>query len=245
MLRALLKRLLSAETRSRLRSRLPSLFFRKTSYAQCGEDLLVAFVLELIHGKRPMRYLDVGANHPFYLSNTALLYAAGGQGTLVEPDPYLAGLLRSKRSRDSVLQCGVHFSGESQADFYIMEPPTLNTFSRQEMERYVEMGHPLSQTMRVELMDINAIMEQAGPLDFMNLDVEGLDKSILEMINWEQFRPTCICVETISYETTEEPRKLREIIELMEEQDYFPYSDTFINTIFIDRRQWSKRWEKG
>jgi len=221
------------------------MFFRKNSYSQCGEDLLITFVLELIHGKRPMRYLDIGANHPFHISNTALLYSAGGEGTLVEPDPYFAGLLRSRRSRDRVLECGVHFSGESRADFYVIDPPTLNTFSKPEMERYVAMGHQLNRTMQVELQDINAILEQAGALDFMNVDVEGLDKAILAMVDWERFRPTCVCVESISYETKKEPKKLNDIIELMHDKGYFVYADTFINTIFIDCRQWSARWDKG
>jgi len=242
-MRSFLKRFVSPSARARLRASQPAFLFRKTSYSQCGEDLLILYALELVHGKRPMRYLDIGANHPFQLSNTALLYEAGGEGVLVEPDPYLASLLSAKRPRDSVMKCGVHFSGESHADFFVIEPATLNTFSRQEMERYVSMGHELKQTIKVELKNINHILAQVGVLDFMNLDIEGLDETILEMIDWEQFRPTCICVETITYERDREPRKLNNIIELMASHDYFQYADTFINTIFIDRRQWLKHWD--
>lgn len=216
--------------------------FRKNSYSQCGEDLLVAFVLELIHGSRPKKYLDVGANHPFHLSNTALLSVAGGQGVVVEPDPYFARLLRNKRPKDTVMQCGVHFSGETQADFFVMDSPTLNTFSRQEMERYVTMGHQLSNTLPVELKNINTILDLAGELDFMNLDIEGLDKTILEMVDWKKYRPTCICVETLTYETQQEPIKRNDIIELMLAQNYILYADTFINSIFVDRHRWQQRW---
>lgn len=243
-MRSLLKKYLSASARNRLSSHQPSFLFRKASYSQCGEDLLVAFVLDLMHGTRPKKYLDVGANHPFHLSNTALLYAKGGAGILVEPDPYFARLLRNKRPRDKVLQNGVHFSGEDRADFFVMDSPTLNTFSRQEMERYVAMGHQLSNTLTVELKNINAILETAGELDFMNLDIEGLDKSILETIDWTKYRPTCICVETLTYETRQEPRKLNDIIEWMLAQDYILYADTFINSIFVDRRQWLQHWNK-
>lgn len=243
-MRSFLKKYLSTSTRNRLRSRQPSFVFRKTSYSQCGEDLLVNFVLELIHGSRPKKYLDVGANHPFHLSNTALLYAKGGAGILVEPDPYFAKLLRNKRPRDTVLQNGVHFSGEERADFFVMDSPTLNTFSHQEMGRYVAMGHQLNNTFPVELKNINSILEMAGEIDFMNLDIEGLDKSILEMIDWKKYRPTCICVETLTYESQQEPRKLNDIIELMLAQDYILYADTFINSIFVDRHQWLKHWNK-
>ncbi len=244
-LRTFLKNSLTPNLKTWLRNHQPISAFSKTSYSQCGEDLLISFVLELIHGKRLMRYLDIGANHPFHISNTALLYAAGGEGVLVEPDPYFASLLRSKRPRDCVLEYGVHFSGETHADFYIMDPPTLNTFSKVEMERYIGMGHQLKKVMQIELRNINIILEQAGPLDFMNVDVEGLDKAILEDVDWERFRPTCVCVESVSYETKQEPKKINEINELMHKKGYFQYADTFINTIFIDRRQWLVRWQKG
>lgn len=242
-MRTILKKYIPSAVVSKLRSHQPSSLFRKTSYSQCGEDLLVAFVLDLIHGSRPKRYLDVGANHPFKLSNTALLYSHGGRGILVEPDPYFARLLRKKRPGDTVLECGVHFSGEAKADFFVMDSPTLNTFSHAEMERYVAMGHRLNKTLPVELKNINVILEMAGVLDFMNLDIEGLDRTILEMVDWDKYRPTCVCVETLTYETQQEPRKLDDIIELMRAQDYILYADTFINSIFVDRRQWQQRWD--
>lgn len=244
-MRTLLKKYLSPATRNHIRSYLPSFLIRKFSFSQCGEDLLVAFLLDLIHGSRPKKYLDIGANHPFHLSNTALLYAKGGQGIVVEPDPWFADLLRSKRPRDTVMQNGVHFSGGEFADFYVMDSPTLNTFSHDEMQRCVAMGHKLTRTLSVELKNINDILEVAGPLDFMNLDIEGLDQAILEMVDWTKYRPSCICVETLAYETQSEPRKLNSIIDFMLSQDYMLYADTFINSIFVDRRQWQTHWQKS
>ena len=241
---SLLKKNISTVTKNRLKANLPSLLFRNTSYSQCGEDLIVAYALEILHGSRPKKYLDVGANHPFNLSNTALLYRKGGNGILVEPDPYFSKLLKKKRPKDKVLQCGVHFSGESSADLYVMDSPTLNTFSREEMERCVVMGHQLNNTLSVPLQNINSILEMAGELDFMNLDIEGLDKLILEMIDWKRYHPTCICVETLTYETRKEPKKLNEIIELLKSHDYMLYADTYINSIFIDRGQWQRRWNR-
>jgi FkbM family methyltransferase len=241
-MRELLKRYLSVEARNRIRARLPEIVFRQQSYSQCGEDLLVTFLLELIHGGRPKSYIDVGANHPYHLSNTALLYSKGGSGILVEPDPAFARLLVRKRPRDRVLACGVHYSGEMQADFYVFDSPTLNTFSAQEKDRYVAMGHLLVDTIVVRLIDINAVLKMLGNVDFVNLDIEGLDEEILRKIDWHTHRPTCLCVETISYETKGEPRKLASILNYMAEQDYMLYADTFINSIFVDRYQWVGRY---
>jgi len=172
-----------------LSSHFPSWTYRKHSYSQAGEDLLVDFVLKRIFGLRSIRYLDIGAHHPFYLSNTAFFYAAGGHGILVEPDPYFAKLLRSKRPRDTVMECGVHFSGENYSELFLLDPPTLNTLSRAEMERYVAMGHRLRGTIRVELKSLNAILEAEEPLDFMNVDIEGLDKAISRQLTGSDTAP--------------------------------------------------------
>jgi hypothetical protein len=110
-MKAFLRKIFTTEIRNRLRTKKPWFLFRQHSYSQSGEDLIVKFLLEMMLGKRPKKYLDIGANHPFYISNTALLYAEGGAGILVEPDPYFAKLLRNKRPRDRVLQSGIHFSG--------------------------------------------------------------------------------------------------------------------------------------
>lgn len=244
-MRSIVKKYISVKTRNKTRSLLPSFLFKKSSYAQSGEDIIVSFLLDMISGSTPKKYLDLGANHPFHLSNTALLYKNGGSGVLVEPDPFFAGLLRKKRPRDNVMQCGVHFSGESSADFYIMDSPTLNTFSQQEMLRYVAMGHQLTNTINVNLLNINKILETAGELDFLNLDIEGLDFAVLKMIDWTKHRPKCVCVESIAYEKDKEPEKLENIINLMLSKDYILYADTFINSIFVDKHQWQSHWNKS
>jgi FkbM family methyltransferase len=241
-MREYFKKLIPLRVRNKLRYLLPSFVFRKVSYSQSGEDVLIVFLLDMICGKRPKKYLDIGANHPFLLSNTALLYKTGGSGVLVEPDPFFADLLRRKRPRDEVLELGVHFSGDSVAEFYVMDSPTLNTFSHNEMQRYVELGHEVSKKIPVKLIEINQILNKVGPLDFLNLDIEGLDLDILKMIDWQKYRPKCICVESIKYSTKSEPLKIGEIANFMLDKDYILYADTFINSIYVDREYWQQYW---
>ena len=76
------------------------------SYAQTGEDVIVAEILLAslrLQGRAPstINYVEIGANHPISTSNTYLLYSRfGASGLLVEADPRLIGDLRSTRSRD-------------------------------------------------------------------------------------------------------------------------------------------------
>jgi FkbM family methyltransferase len=231
--------------RNKIRSLLPSFLHKKSSYSQCGEDLILDHLLKNIFRLEAINFLDIGANHPFYLSNTALLHKKGSNGVLIEPDPHYATLLRDRRPRDQVLECGVHFSGEKNASFYIMDTPTLNTFSEKEMNRYVTMGHKLVNTIHVDLININNILATNQEFDFLNLDIEGLDFDVLKMIDWSKHRPKCICVETVCYDKDKEPVKQQEIINFMLNKEYFVYADTFINTIFVDKKAWSSRWAEG
>ena len=82
----------------------------RLSFSQFGEDLLVQQILRKDAGI----YLDIGANHPVRFSNTYHLYRfRAWHGLLVEPNPVLAELLRSRRPRDVVLAAAV---GKTPAD---------------------------------------------------------------------------------------------------------------------------------
>jgi FkbM family methyltransferase len=215
---------------------------RKISYSQCGEDLILRHLLRVLDVDKVV-YLDLGAHHPTYLSNTYLFYQEGGHGVCVEPDPSLSAELEAKRSRDVILNCGVGVKNDV-ADFFVMTTNTLSTFSRAEAERYQAYGNQrIVKTMQVELRTIDDILahhfEQCPHL--VSLDVEGLDYRILQSLDFSIYRPRVFCLETLTYTEDRAERKLDEIIELMLENGYLVYADTYINTIFVDSAAWENR----
>ena len=64
------------------------------SFSQCGEDLVVAFMLGYLRMDRHVTYLDVGVNDPVQFSNTYYFYRKGHHGVLVEPNGSLCRRLR-------------------------------------------------------------------------------------------------------------------------------------------------------
>jgi FkbM family methyltransferase len=214
----------------------------RVSYAQCGEDLIMQQVFIALGIKR-VAYLDIGAHHPTHLSNTYLFYRSGGQGVCVEPDPGLFRQLVAKRPRDIHLNCGVGASG-GEADFYRMTSSTLSTFSRAEVERYQAKGKQrVEKVIRIELKPIDDIIAQnfnVGP-NLVSLDVEGLEYEVLQSFDFRRYRPQVFCLETLTYAEDKSERKLTEIIELMRSRGYFPYADTYINTIFVENGAWENR----
>jgi FkbM family methyltransferase len=185
-------------------------------------------------------YLDVGAHHATFLSNTFYFYERGSRGVCIEPDPALYSKLRLARKRDTCLNVGIGVDEKQVADFYIMSPSTLNTFSKIEAERYVNAsGHKIEAVIPVALKSINEILEtyfDKTP-NFVSLDTEGLDLAILMSLDFSAYRPEAFCIETIDYP---DGKRATGIFDLMHEKDYLIYGDTGINTIFVDKFIWPK-----
>jgi FkbM family methyltransferase len=215
----------------------------QSSYSQCGEDRIMSHLAEWLNIKKPT-YLDIGAHDPVYLNNTYLFYQKGCQGVLVEPDPALFDKIAKARPQDTCLNIGISSHSEEMADFYVMDVPTLNTFSREEAERYCSYGERrIAKVIQIPLISVNDIIKKhfvAAP-DILSLDVEGLDYEILTAIDFTRFRPNIICVETLTYTEDNTEKKLTNIIEFMKSVGYLSYADTFINTIFVSREAWKQR----
>jgi FkbM family methyltransferase len=211
------------------------------SYSQCGEDLIVRFLLLDVLGRRDVRYLEVGAYDPWFLSNTALFYRLGFQGVLVEPDADLCVNLRRHRPRDLCVNVGIGDGAASEADFYVLSARTLSTFSRPEAERQALTGHRIDSVVRVPLVSINRLLREhfPSPPQFVSIDVEGLDEQILRSFDFDECRPDVLCVETASHSTNRrEWKKSGDIPSLLREKRYLVYADTFINTIFVNEDIW-------
>ena len=218
--------------------------FIKESYAQCGEDLIIDFVFSLMKIDKPS-YLDIGAHHPYYLSNTAFFYAKGSFGVSVEPDPDLFKVIRKERPHETSLNVGVSDLNEGVTDFYIMNVPTLNTFSKKEADRYSSYPDKhVKEIVQVKLKNINSIIadEFKGKTpNFVSIDVEGMDLVIVKSFDFKKYRPEVLCIETLSYTENNTEEKLKDIIDYVLQQGYFLYADTYINSIFVETEKWKKR----
>lgn len=234
---------------NKIRNRVLSLFSPqwKQTYSQCGEDVIVEFALSLFKKANPS-YLDIGAHHPTHLSNTRLFYGKGGTGVCIEPNPVLCDYIQKHRPKDICLNIGISPDHNSQAlKFYILNDLSLSTFSREVAENIVSDGsHSIMRTCEVECLPVNLIIaKHFDPYpDFVSLDTEGLDVQILQSFDFAAYRPLLFCIETLNYS---DHTKMHDIIQLMGENGYQVYADTFVNTIFIDgakMQDWLKDWRK-
>lgn len=167
------------------------------SYAQNREDIIIdAFFDNAENGF----YVDVGANHPVFDSVTKFFYLKGWTGVNIEPNEKLASMLRTDRPLDTVVEAGISdHTGEET--FRIYDNTGLSTFSKRVMDESGEAYDAHKQKyidiqVKVDtLANVLGDIKNLKPIDFMKVDVEGLEYEVLSGNDWNKFRPELICVE--------------------------------------------------
>jgi FkbM family methyltransferase len=207
----------------------------KKSYSQCGEDMILDFILENFNIDQ-LNYLDIGTNDPKNLNNTYFFYKyKKAHGVLVEPNPALAARLKAERPRDILYNCGIGFNNKEEfADYYLMDWHEFNTFSKEiahETQEFYKGKNNILKVEKIKLVGINQILEKhfSKGLDLLSLDVEGLDLVILESMDFNKYKPKVICVETKVVENKNAP----EIAVFLTGKGYKLNSQTPINGIFV------------
>lgn len=164
------------------------------SYAQNYEDVMLRRVLKSV--SRGF-YVDVGAAWPDEHSVTKAFYDQGWSGINIEPNPRFHAALSEARPRDVNLRIAVgEHSGEVVMN--IIDGTGLSSVDDSIAQGHIEAGWNLErQTVKMErLADI--LDEHVPPgqeINFLKVDVEGLEEQALRGNDWQKFRPWVVLVE--------------------------------------------------
>lgn len=170
----------------------------KQSYAQEGEDLVLdRFMDDVATGF----YVEVGSHHPFRFSNTYLFYRRGWQGICIDPLPNSKALFNKWRPRDLSLELGVSMM-PSNMKYYLFNEPALNTFDPSlAKERDGLRNFRMIGTKDVPSLPLSSILDTHLPanqtIDFLSVDVEGLDLQVLQSNDWNKYRPRFVVAECL------------------------------------------------
>ena len=212
----------------------------KVSYSQCAEDLLIEYIFNLRNIPLPS-YIDIGANHPFFLSNTAIFHQKGCRGINIEANPALINNFKKYRPNDTNLNIGIGFE-ESEMDLFVFNDSTLSTFSKDECSKFEAIGNcNVEKIIKVKISTIQKILEKYNNgifPDFLSLDVEGMDFEILKSINYESNTPKVICVEAAEYSPIGAGARRTELIDFLVEKGYYEYANTNLNAIMVRKDFW-------
>ena len=189
--------------------------------------------------KRGGFFVDIGAHHPYRFSNTYLFYKQGWKGLNIDAMPGSMGVFCKKRPRDINIEIGV---GEENCElkYYIFNEPALNGFSKELSNNREKNDDPyrIIQTKIIKVKPLVEILDEYLPqnqiMDFMSIDVEGKDLSVLRSNNWEKYRPQFVLVEIL--ESSLNDLKQNPVKEFMVNQGYEIFAKSMNTVFFRDRK---------
>jgi FkbM family methyltransferase len=170
--------------------------FVNLAYSQDGEDMVLR---RLFERQRSGFYVDVGAHHPYRFSNTCYFYRRGWRGINIDPNPDAIKAFRRYRPSDVNVCVGVSDTA-GDLSFHLFNEPALNTFDADlAKERARLPDYWLLETRSVPVRRLDDLLTQYLPrdqkIDFLSIDVEGLDLAVLRSGDWNRFRPSILLVE--------------------------------------------------
>jgi len=171
----------------------------RPSYAQEGEARIAAALLGLNEPRGPGFYVDVGAHHPERFSNTFLFYGEGWNGINIDAMPGSMRSFQLERPRDINLEAAISDEAHTLT-FYEFNEPALNGFSKDlALSRNEYRTWRIIRESQIETQPLRALLEKHLPagraIDFMSVDVEGLDLQVLRSNDWQKYRPAVVMVE--------------------------------------------------
>lgn len=201
------------------------------SYSQEGEDIILRSILG--EKKTVGFYVDVGAHHPKRFSNTYHFYKKKWRGINLDAKPGCMEIFRRIRPRDVNLEFAISDKRQTLI-YYCFNEPALNGFSKTlSIERNKEKGYKIIDEIKIETLTLAEVLNTYLPsdttIDFLSIDVEGLDFQVLTSNDWSKYKPNVVLVEDLNF-SFDSPDNSK-IYKFLIDKGYHIVAKT-INTVF-------------
>jgi FkbM family methyltransferase len=208
MMKQLLKRILPARVRGMLRPMRERFFdpHAVKSYSQEGEDMVL---LRLFERQATGFYIDVGAHHPRRFSNTNLFYQRGWRGLNIDATPGVKAVFDRVRPRDITVEAAISRDGR-ELKLRVYPDQALNTLAEGVESPTAQAGQRVLRETTLATRRLADVLREHVParqtIDFMSVDVEGMDLEVLEGNDWTTYRPHYLLVECFGVSLVEVDR---------------------------------------
>jgi len=163
--------------------------------SQLGQDI---FVLSELCFKRQGFFVEFGATNGVDLSNTFMLEKCfDWRGVLAEPAKKWLDALRKNRSADIETACVWHTSGETLVfnETEEAELSTLDQFSSSDLHAAARTDGNRYEVTTISLMDMLRKHDAPMEIDYLSIDTEGSELTILESFDFSIYSIKIITCE--------------------------------------------------
>ena len=229
-MKSMIKKILPKQWLEYIRIKILSSYATK-SYSQEGEDMILRRIFE---HKADGFYVDVGAHHPVRFSNTYLFYKQGWTGINIDAMPGAMKLFNKIRPKDINLEQAIS-EKEKTLTYYQFNDPALNGFDVELSENRDSEpnGYNIQFKTQLKTKSLEIILDDYLPInkiiDFMSIDVEGLDYEVLRSLNLIKYKPRVLLLEILY---TSDNNNKNEIVSYLEQNGYIYFAKALNTTFF-------------
>ena len=210
--------------------------FAKISFSQQGEDLILERLLQqaisMDIDTHDGFYIDVGAYHPHSHSTTYLLYERGWRGIAIDMSEATCSLYRKIRPRDIVVNAAATDREGTMTGYFANEIPLRNTIEADGLADWVDYSEKEVPVRRLD--NILAEHPEVQEIDYLNIDAEGAEISVMDGLDLAKWRPKVISIEIHGRDIPEAIQS--DIAQYLLERDYVLMGSAVITYLFVDAR---------
>lgn len=205
---------------------------KRDTYSQWGED---RYIKEFFKDKKIGFYVDIGSFHPIFYSNTCALYNKGWKGINIDANQTSIDLFNISRPKDYNICAAISDKIQSRDLFIDHFFSPVNTIEKSFYENadknisFKKLKRKKINTQTFE--DVTKEIDNLSEINFLNIDCEGHDYSVLSSFNLKKHRPDLICIETHENNGNENV-ECKDIIEMLNTNNYKIFKRCGPSTIF-------------
>ncbi|MBD0264348.1 MAG: FkbM family methyltransferase [Tolypothrix sp. Co-bin9] len=201
----------------------------KNFHSQFGED---RYIFEKIELPQKGVFVDIGAGHPIFYSNTYFFEKNGWKGVCIDADINQVNLLKAERSNVEWAAISLE---EGEIEFFPAFLPELST-TKQKYEHEGLIKIPFKDSVKVLSFRLETILEKhnIGVIDILDIDVEGTELEVWGTFDYEKHRPQVVIIEYYGLGLSDKSEKIKEFFSKL---PYRLVHITCSNLIFVNQER--------
>jgi len=204
-------------------------FFVKKTYSEWGEDL---FIVKYLKNLNKGFYVDIGAYHPFFLSNTQLLFKKNWEGINIDINPTSIEIFNDARPSDYNINAAISNRNKKYINYYTKNMINLlsTTIIGSAKMSFLNNNFMIRRAKCCKINDIIAKTKfKNKKIDFINIDTEKSEVDVLKSLNFNKYKPKLICIE----------------IHLKDKNHYALPLKSHPTYLYLKRKRYKIIWNKG
>ena len=205
------------------------------SHSQNFEDV---YINRIFDKQNSGFYIDVGAHHPEHDSVTKAFYDKGWSGINIEPILESFQYFNEQRQRDINLNIAIG-DKEEFLDITYFYNTGLSTLNNDIADMHISESKLEHEKRKVKVKTLNSVLTEykIEKIDFLKIDVEGLELQVLFGLNLQKYRPTLIMLEDTIPTKRIKLQSSKDIHNYLKHNNYMHVFFDGLNSYFIKNEQ--------